>query len=161
MTETKDPRIKMDTDNSTLVKQLADQTGDNVQDIIRDALNKKATALSVNGLTSSDQQKLEILQKYQEAELNLLIDIFREKSVDTDKLRNDFNSSRQNDQNTITTLFSDLEQKNVKIQELTSEVISYKERIKELEDTNAKLNSNSLQLDQALAMLTTLTSGVR
>ena len=106
MTETKDPRIKMDTDNSTLVKQLADQTGDNVQDIIRDALNKKATALSVNGLTSSDQQKLEILQKYQEAELNLLIDIFREKSVDTDKLRNDFNSSRQNDQNTITTLFS-------------------------------------------------------
>ena len=161
MAEIKDPRVKMDTENSNLVKKLADQTGDDIQEIVRDALNKKATALSVNGLAKSDQQKLETLQKYQEAELNLMIDIFREKSVDSDKMRNDFNSLRQNDQDTISNLNADIKKKKSEIEELTNKVIERDVKIKELEDANAKLNTNSTQLDQALAMLTTLTSGVR
>lgn len=154
MSDAKDNRMKLDTMNSETVRRLSDSTGDNPQDIIREALNAKATVLSINGLDRTDQQKLETFQKYQEAEINLLIDIFREKTVDADKLRTTNNNERLLDKTTIKELNSSLEKKEATIRELTKKLNSYDERIHELEATNA-------QLDKALSMLTTLTTGAR
>ena len=149
MSETKDTRIKLDTTNSDLVRSLSDATGENPQVLIHDALKHKDLIFAIKELPSEDQAFFNKIQKIHETEINLFLDIIREKALDSDKILLEQNNIRLTDQKTIKALTESLDKANEEIRNLSKMLADCNSQITELKQAN----ENTTKLDEAFSML--------